>query len=110
VKEVRLRWSLRLSRSRAWSSSEGVVVVGVGGADREFSPELTPPSSDITSSPPTNQDNNNNNINKKQTRNKNAKKRDNNGIGGVGHKSSVRLADEQQQRAPKFEKDTRIQY
>jgi hypothetical protein len=74
VKEVRLRWSLRLSRSRAWSSSEGVVVVGVGGADREFSPELTPPSSDITSSPPTNQDNNNNNnnnINKKKTRNKN---------------------------------------
>lgn len=52
VNEVRLRWSLRFNRRRAWSSSDGVVVVGVGGADREFSPELTPPSSEI-SSPPT---------------------------------------------------------
>ena len=51
VNEVRLRCSLRLSRSRAWSSSDGVVVVGVGGAEREFSPSL--PSSDSMSSPGT---------------------------------------------------------
>ena len=47
VNEVRLRCNLRFSRRRAWSSSDGVVVVGVGGADREFSPEL--PSSERSS-------------------------------------------------------------